>query len=95
MKKTISLVLVAALLLLTGCMTHTHVVGEGGKGQIEAARQWYVLFGLVQINKVDSKEMAKGAVNYTIKTETTPLDFLINIFTGLVSINCRTVEVSK
>jgi hypothetical protein len=94
-KKTIALVLVAALLFVTGCMTHTHVVGEGGKGQIEVARQWYVLFGLVQMNKVDTKEMAKGAVNYTIKTETTPVDFLISIFTGLVSINCRTVEVSK
>ena len=39
--------------------------------------------------------MAGGTTDYEIKTEHTVLDFVISIFTGLVSIHSRTVTVTK
>ena len=96
MKKLLALLVVVALVNLTGCIVHTHVVGDGGKGgQLEQARQWYILWGLVPLNNISSKEMSKGASNYTIKTQYSALDVLISIVTGIVTVNCRTVEVSK
>ena len=86
-----------ATTMLTGCYTIDHTVGKGGTptGAIEEVRQWYVLFGLVPINEVDTQEMADGAVDYTITTEATALDVIIGIFTGLVSVYPRTVRVTK
>ncbi len=98
MKKTLtSLALVGALALpMTSCFTMTHKVGDGGTGQSELAeRQWYILFGLVELNSVRSKELAGDAAAYTVTTEWTPLDILINLFTGLVTITSREVSVSK
>jgi hypothetical protein len=74
-----------------------HVVGEGGSAMSTPTkeRQWYILWGLVPLNDVNSKAMAEGATNYTIRTQYTALDFLINILTGIVSIQSMTVEVRK
>lgn len=95
MRKTFALLLVFSF-LLTGCMTHMHVVGEGSKqGIVETERQWYALWGLIPINKVDTKEMAKGAKDYTIKTEQSALDIIINIATSFVTVYSRTVEVRR
>jgi hypothetical protein len=80
----------------TACSTHIHTVGNGGSGSsVTAERQWYVLWGLVPINKVDSKAMAGGATNYTVKTEQSFIDGLISIVTSFVTVSARTVEVSK
>ena len=58
-------------------------------------RQWYVLYGLVPINEVDTNAMAGAATDYEIMTQHTGLDVIINIFTGAISINSRTVIVRK
>lgn len=90
----VALVLVCALVL--GCSAHMHTVGKGAQGGEQAkARQWYVLFGLVPINTVDTKAMAGSATDYTIKTEQSFLDIVINFFTGIVTVNSRTVTVKK
>lgn len=81
--------------VLSSCMSLTHTVGAGGSGESVTKRQWYVLWGLVPINEVDSKAMAGGAQNYTVKSSVTPLDFIINIFTGIITVNSQTVEVKK
>ncbi|NND73361.1 MAG: hypothetical protein HKN43_17430 [Rhodothermales bacterium] len=83
--------------MLTGCYSIDHVVGKGGAttGEIDEVRQWYVLFGLVPINEVDTADMADGADDYTITTEFTALDVIIGIFTGIVSVYPRTVRVTK
>jgi len=39
--------------------------------------------------------MAGGAANYEIKTEQSPLDIIINFFTGIVTVYSRTVTVTK
>lgn len=99
MRKTFATFLLFAISisLFAGCFTMNHVVGDGGAqmGAVKQERQWYVLWGLVPINEVDSKTMAEGATNYTVKTQYTALDFVINIFTGIVSIQSMTVEVKK
>lgn len=88
--------LIVAMLCVIGCMAHIHKVGNGAQGtEMMAERQWYVLWGLVPINEVDTQAMAAGATDYEIITMYTPVDFVINIFTGIVTVNCRTVTVEK
>ena len=95
-KMAIVVVMLASLIFVTGCMTHIHVIGGGAKSSmVEQERQWYVLWGLVPINKVDTHAMAKGAKDYEIKTEMSPLDVVINIFTSAVTVYSRTVEVKR
>ncbi len=85
-----------AVLLLTSCATHVHTIGNGAQSsESTQKKQWYALWGLVPINSVDSKAMAKGAKNYTIKTEQSFIDGVINIFTGIVTVSVRTVAVKK
>jgi hypothetical protein len=85
-----------AFLFIIGCSAHVHKVGSGAQGnQAIQARQWYVLFGLIPINEVDTNQMAGGAQNYEIKTEQCVMDILINFFTSAVTIYSRTVTVTK
>lgn len=95
--KALALLLIVVLLLtLVGCAAHTHIVGEGAqRGQTVEARQWYILWGLVPINDVDTKMMAGNSANYTIRTEQTALDIIINIFTQWVTVTSRTVTVTR
>ena len=101
MRRKMGSFLTTALLLFvmvvaSGCATHMHVIGDGGSGsETVEQRQWYVLWGLVPINEVDSAELADGASDYTIETEQSALDVIINIFTGIVSVYSRTVTVTK
>jgi len=95
-KKLVAIMIIVSTIFLSGCFTMTHVVGDGGKSsQVEAARQWYILFGLVPLNNVSSKDMAGGATNYTVKTQQSFLDVVIDIFTGIVTVSSRTIEVTK
>jgi len=97
MKKMIkSVTVVFALLLFVGCATHVHKIGTGPQSFTnDEMRQWYILWGLVPLNEVDTKDMAGDAANYEIKTEVTPLDILISIPAGWVSVTSRTVTVTK
>lgn len=96
-KKIISLLALTVIVcLLAGCTAHIHKVGQGAQGAEKTeARQWYVLWGLVPINEVNTSELAEGATDYTIKTEHSALDVIINIFTTYVSVVSRTVTVTK
>ena len=95
-RAVISIVLIVMLVGMTGCAAHTHKVGAGATGtQVEQQRQWYVLFGLVPINTVDTDVMAAGAADYDIETKQSFLDVVLNIFTGIVTVNSRTVKVKK
>jgi hypothetical protein len=96
-KRSIAIVLLLSIVFYSaGCMSHTHVVGKGAQStQTMESRQWYILFGLVPLNNANSAELAKDAADYTIKTEITPLDFIMNIVTGIVTVYSRTVTVTK
>jgi len=90
------MLLMAAMFLFAGCFTQRHIVGDGPQsGQVEEVRQWFVLWGLVPINEVDSAELADGARNYEVKTEFNAVDVIIGIFTGWVTIYPRTVTVTR
>ena len=91
-----AVLLFAAMVMFSGCFTQRHVVGDGAQsGQVQEDRQWFVLWGLVPINEVDSATMADGAGNYEVKTEFSAVDVIIGIFTGLVSVYPRTVTVTR
>lgn len=93
------LVVMAGLILIgsIGCMAHTHTVGAGsrGMGPPATARQWYILWGIIPINSVDSKHLAGDAVDYTVHSWRSPLDIIINILTHFISIHSRTIEVYR
>ena len=96
LRKFLAIVLILGVLLLIGCAAHVHKVGNGAQGNdMMMARQWYVLFGLVPINEVNTNAMAGAATDYEIMTQYTGLDVIINIFTGVISVNSRTVIVRK
>jgi Bor protein len=95
LKHWIVMAMLVTILLIMGCSAHTHIVGDGGQETQVNARQWYILWGLVPLNKVETKDMAEGAENYTVYTRMNFLDFLINIPTSLITVNSRTVSVTK
>ena len=96
LKKVTSAVLIVSVLFVIGCATHIHKVGNGAQGNdVTTQRQWYVLWGLVPINDVDSHTMADGATDYEIKTEVNFVDVVISIFTGLITVYPRSVTVTK
>lgn len=66
----------------------------------EEKRIWYALWGLVPISDNDIEKSlieprtSGGAVqNLSIKSEWSPIDILLNIFTSLVTFYSRTVTV--
>lgn len=96
LEKLAAMLCIAVLLFIAGCAAHTHQIGAGAQGsQTIEARQWYVLWGLVPLNEVDTQSMAGGATDYQITTAHTPLDFVIGAVTGVVSVHSRTVLVEK
>ena len=95
--KTKQLITACAIALtMASCFTSEHIVGKGASSSESAEkRQWFALFGLIPINKVDSKSMASGSTNYTVKVERSFIDGLIGIFTGIVTIYPQTITVTK
>lgn len=96
MRKVTAVVVMASfLLILVGCAAHVHTIGNGAQGNnVVQERQWYVLWGIIPINDVDTSQMT-SATDYTIKTEQSVLDVIINIFTSAVTVYSRTVTVTE
>lgn len=98
MLKKVSAILIVMLIaaLIIGCATHMHNIGNGSQtGVKETARQWYILWGLVPLNTVNTHTMAGNATDYEIKTEISFIDFLIGIPASYITIRSRTVTVTK
>ncbi len=96
MKKVTIIIMLITLLALVGCATHIHTIGKGPQGyQTTEERQWYALWGLVPLNEVDTSTMSGDATDYEIKTEQNELDFIMNIFTSMITVYSRTVIVTK
>ncbi len=94
--KVSAVLLIVGILFVIGCATHIHKVGNGAQGNdITAARQWYILWGIVPINNVDTNTMAGQTNDYEIMTAITPVDFIINVIAGVVTLSSRTVIVEK
>ena len=96
MKKIVLMIMIVSSLFLIGCSTHVHTIGTGPQtGQVESARQWYILYGLIPLNAIDTGAMAGGAVNYEIKTSTEALDIIIGIPASYITVKSRTITVTK
>ncbi|HTA77410.1 MAG TPA: tetratricopeptide repeat protein [bacterium] len=83
---------------LSGCYTMNNTIGSGAPDGAPVAedRQWFLLWGLLPLNNVDGGKMAqdKGLrTNYTIQTQQSFIDVILNIFTGFVSVYSRDVKV--
>jgi hypothetical protein len=83
-----------------GCATinvtgnNAKLVQSGKEGtKIAEKRVWYALWGLVPISNNTTDDVVPANSTVRVETKITPLDFLISIFTGLVTINCNTAEV--
>ena len=102
--KLIAITLIISMLFIS-CATHIHHVGAGPQiGHQVKARQYYLLWGLVPLNSVDTNELAGTDINgnpienYEIQTQYGAIDIAINwvsvvTIAGLVS--SRTVTVTK
>ena len=99
MKKTVVLIMIVSSLFLIGCSTHVHTVGTGPQTGVEnTARQYYLLYGLIPLNTVDTDKMAGSAANYEIKSQLGPVDVGINLASMMAIggiVTSRTVTVTK
>ena len=79
MKKIVISMMLVSSLLIVGCSTHIHTVGYGPQsGVTKTARQYYLLWGLVPINTVDTQaSLSKGEIDYEIRTKIAATDFII------------------
>ena len=101
MKKAVIMVMIASSLFLIGCSTHIHTVGTGPEtGLTKVGRQYYLLWGLIPLNTVDTNQMAASMQtdNYEIKSQVGLIDGAINLASmvtigGLVS--SRTFTITK
>ena len=105
--KLIAITLIISILFI-GC-THVHTVGYGPQaGTKVTSRQFYLLYGLVPLNSVDTNKMAgidsngNYITDYEIQTQTGLIDialaFGLGLFTyglGPVIIQSRTVTVTQ
>ena len=84
MKRTFKMLTVvfSLSLMLTSCFSYTSVVGKGAQGTTKVS-QWnhYVIAGLAPVGLSDSKAMAGGATDYTVKTEQSFVNGLIAALT--------------
>jgi hypothetical protein len=104
MKSVKNIVIFACVVfLMSSCAATMHTVGTGGRGDCKSVgqydakkKQWYLLGGLIPLNRVDSKDLAAGAQNYTIRTTTSFGDYLISIPGAyLLGLRSQTIRVSK
>lgn len=97
MRKIKSFILIVIFAVaMTSCYTLQHTVGEGARGNSSVEKkQWYALWGAVPLNDVDSKQMAGGAEDYTIKSQVKFVDYVITAFTGVITVSVQTVKVTK
>lgn len=92
----ISLMLLLVAILTVGCAVHQYDMGKGpSKGEVETARQWYILWGLIPLNNVDAQTMIGSSTDYSVRTAQEPLDVIMNIVTTYVTVTSRTVTVEK
>lgn len=91
-----TLACIALLGLGAGCVSHHHVVGVGptGVGE-ESVRQYYILFGMIAFNEVDTLRMAGGLNGYAVETSYTLTDMLLMPFLLPLTTTSRTVTVLK
>ena len=84
MRRTPPVLLVLAVLLLgSGCFTTTHTIGDGpGGGIVHVHHNWYAAWGFIPLNRLDSREVVGGADSYRVSTGIGGFDVAFNVITG-------------
>ena len=103
MKNKIAILMVVTSLLIVACSTHVHTIGTGPETGIRVtSRQFYLLYGLIPLNTVDTNKMADGATNYEIQTQLGLVDAGISVALAIVTfgigpaiVQSRTITVTK
>lgn len=81
-------------LLASGCVSHQHIVGLGPTGSEERTeRQYFILFGLIRANEVDTQRLADGLNSYQIETWYSFTDLLWAPILLVLTMTSRTVAV--
>lgn len=89
-------VLLAFVVAFAGCYTNNHIIGDGPKGNTELSeKQWYILWGLVPLNTINTNKMAGNVDDYKITTQHSFVDVLISAVTGIATISVKSVTVVK
>ncbi len=84
----------ALVAVTAGCVSHQHPVGLGATGTREdSARQYYLFFGLVPLNTVESQRLANELTSYTIETRFGFVDLLLAPLLLPVTMTSRTIVV--
>ena len=96
LRKLSTALLIVAMVFVIGCAAHTHKGGHGPAFyRTTGERQWYILYGLVPINHIDTQAMADGRRNYEITTQITLVDFIYRVLFYPATTTCRTVRVTR
>jgi hypothetical protein len=105
MRKIIVMALLASLCLSTGCFTMKYAAPHGSsvsaisEGESttfkKSVKVWYALWGLVPITENSSEKIIAeyNLKSARVKTQIMFVDYLIGIFTGIVSIVPATMTV--
>lgn len=89
------LLAVPLLVLLGGCMSHTHVVGVGSTGiGTESTRQYYLFFGLLPLNEVNVQRETGDLTGYEIHSQYGFVDILLSPLLFFLTGTSRTVTVN-
>lgn len=95
-KLRIVVAMLLLVLVLSSCTAHVYQMGSGPQnGQTIQARQWYILWGLIPLNDPAIDQMIGECENYQIRTAQEPVDVVMNIFTSYITVNSRTITVTK
>ncbi len=91
-----AVLLLAWLCAAGGCVTHEHRIGLGPTGAgAEHGRQYYLFFGLMQLNDVDVQRMASDLNSYSVETRFGWTDLILSPFLLPLSITTRSVTVRR
>jgi len=81
---------------LSSCFTMQHVSGTGAsKSIVVKKKQWFALWGLVPLNKVNAKAMAENSNNYIVKTGFSFGDIVIGVLMFPFSLEHQTITVIR
>ena len=62
--------------------------------EVKTKKVWYILWGLVPLSDNTTESELVGVKKASVTTSFTFVDILISIFTGIITISPRTVEVN-
>ena len=91
------LALAFLLLLLPACSVHTHRMGGGATGSAppESMRQYYIFFGLLQLNEVNEQRFVGDLSSYDVRTEYGWTDIFLTPLLLPLTVTTRTVTIYR